>query len=33
MPEIGEILQCKEERRNLKDLYTVNVMKGDTCDT
>ena len=30
MPERGKILQCKQERGNLKDLYTFIVMKGDT---
>ena len=30
MPEIGEILQCKQERDNQEDLYAVSVMKGDT---
>ena len=30
MPEIGEILQCKQGRGNLQGLYAVSVMKGDT---
>ena len=30
MPEIGEILQYKQERGNMEDLYTVSVIKGDT---
>ena len=30
MPEIGNILQCKQERGNLEDVYAVTVMKGET---
>ena len=30
MPEIGKILQCKQERGNPEDSYTVSVMKDDT---
>ena len=30
MPEIGKILQCKQERGNLEDLLAVSVMKSDT---
>ena len=30
MPKIGKLLQCKHERGNLEDLYTVNVKKDDT---
>ena len=30
MPEIGNILQRKQERGNLEDVYTVTVMKGET---
>ena len=30
MPEIGKILQCKQEKGNLEDLNAVNIMKGDT---
>ena len=29
-PEIGKILQCKQERTNLEDSYTVSIMKDDT---
>ena len=29
MPEIGEILQCKQERGNPEDLYAVSIMKGE----
>ena len=29
-PEIGKILQCKQERGNLEDSYTVSVMKDYT---
>ena len=30
MPEIGNILQCKQESGNLEDVYTVTIMKGET---
>ena len=30
MAEIDEILQYKQERGNLEDLYVVSVMKGET---
>ena len=30
MPEIGKILQCKQERSNLEDLNAVSIVKGDT---
>ena len=30
MPEIGEILKCKQERGNPEDLYGVSVLKDDT---
>ena len=30
MPEIGEVLQCKWERGNPEDSYTVSIMKDDT---
>ena len=30
MPEIGKIIQCKQERINPKDLYAVSIMKGDS---
>ena len=30
MPEIGEILECKQERDNPEDLYAVSVIKEDT---
>ena len=30
MPEIGNVLQCKQDRGNLEDVYTVTVMKGET---
>ena len=30
MPEIGEILECKQERGNPKDLYAISVIKNDT---
>ena len=29
-PEIGEILKCKQERGNSKDLYAFSVIKDDT---
>ena len=30
MPEISEILKCKQERGNPEDLYAVSVIKDDT---
>ena len=30
MPEIGEILECMQERGNPEDLYAVSVLKDDT---
>ena len=30
MLEIGKILQCKQERGNMEDLYAFSIMKGDT---
>ena len=30
MPELGEILQCEQERENPEDSYAVSVMKADT---
>ena len=30
MVEIGEIFQCKQDRGNVKDLYTASIIKGDT---
>ena len=30
MPEIAKILQCKQEKGNLEDFYTVSIMKVDT---
>ena len=29
MPQIGKILQCKQERGNLEDIYAVGIMKGE----
>ena len=30
MPEIGEILECKQERGNPEDLYAISITKDDT---